>query len=355
MANVEPESISYVEAHGTGTPMGDPIEVRALTSAFRERSDLTGFCTIGSVKTNIGHADTAAGIAGLIKTVLALQHRQLPPSLNFDQPNPQLELGSSPFIVSTALKAWTGPLPLRAAVSSFGMGGTNAHVILEEAPPTPATTPAIGGHDVAESPDQLLVLSARSPAALAAANAGLASWLADRPEASLASVASTLQTGRSQHAHRQAISARSVQDARAGTRPKARRQWHPRRLRTASSVYVLGPGARSTPTWAASCISRGRLPAGGRPMRRTARAAPRPRPFERRSFPVRESSKALIDTAIVQPALFTVEYALARLLMTLGLGPVATIGHSIGGTCPPAWRAYFLLRTPSRSSRSAGA
>ena len=105
MANVEPESISYVEAHGTGTPMGDPIEVRALTSAFRERSDLTGFCTIGSVKTNIGHADTAAGIAGLIKTVLALQHRQLPPSLNFDQPNPQLELGSSPFIVSTALKA----------------------------------------------------------------------------------------------------------------------------------------------------------------------------------------------------------------------------------------------------------
>ena len=343
MANVEPESISYVEAHGTGTPMGDPIEVRALTSAFRERSDLTGFCTIGSVKTNIGHADTAAGIAGLIKTVLALQHRQLPPSLNFDQPNPQLELGSSPFIVSTALKAWTGPLPLRAAVSSFGMGGTNAHVILEEAPPTPATTPAIGGHDVAESPDQLLVLSARSPAALAAANAGLASWLADRPEASLASVASTLQTGRSQHAHRQAISARSVQDARAAYSTQSASSVASTTAPHGIQCLCSRARARSTPTWAASCISRGPS-SGGRSTdapncSRRASATT----FERRSFPVRESSKALIDTAIVQPALFTVEYALARLLMTLGLGPVATIGHSIGEYVSACLAGVFSL------------
>jgi phthiocerol/phenolphthiocerol synthesis type-I polyketide synthase E len=344
MADVEPESISYVEAHGTGTPMGDPIEVRALTSAFRERCDRTGFCTIGSVKTNIGHADTAAGIAGLIKTVLALQHRQLPPSLNFEQPNPRLELGSSPFIVSTALTAWTGPLPLRAAVSSFGMGGTNAHVILEEAPPAPAATPATPGHDVAEPPDQLLVLSARSPAALAAANAGLASWLADRPEASLASVASTLQTGRKQHAHRQAIAARSVQDARAALLDPKRvvggihdgSARHPVFMFSGQGSQYADMGRELYDTW----------PVFRREVDRCAELlAPRLGHDLRASIFSREgeSAKALIDTAAVQPALFTVEYAMARLLMTLGLDPVATIGHSIGEYVSACLSGVFSL------------
>ncbi len=333
MADVEPESISYVEAHGTGTPMGDPIEVRALTAAFRERCNRTGFCAIGSVKTNIGHADTAAGIAGLIKTVLALQHRQLPPSLNFEQPNPRLELGSSPFVVSTALTAWTGPLPLRAGVSSFGMGGTNVHVIVEEAPPVPvpASTSTTHGHDVAQPPEQLLVLSARTPAALAAANAGLASWLGDHPEASLASVASTLQIGRKQHAHRQAIVARGVQDARAALLDPKRvvggihdgSQRHPVFMFSGQGSQYADMGRELYETW----------PIFRREVDRCAELlAPRLGYDLRAAIFSREgeSAKALLDTAVVQPALFTVEYAMARLLMALGLDPVATVGHSIG-------------------------
>jgi len=344
MADVEPESISYVEAHGTGTPMGDPIEVRALTAAFRERCDRTGFCAIGSVKTNIGHADTAAGIAGLIKTVLALQHRQLPPSLNFEQPNPRLELGFSPFVVSTALTAWTGPLPLRAGVSSFGMGGTNVHVILEEAPPVPASTSTTPGHDVAQPPEQLLVLSARSPAALAAANAGLASWLGDHPEASLASVASTLQTGRKQHAHRQAIVASSVQGARAALLDPKRvvggihdgSPRHPVFMFSGQGSQYVDMGRELYDTW----------PVFRREVDRCAGLlAPRLGQDLRAAIFSREGerAKALVDTAVVQPALFTVEYAMARLLMALGLDPVATVGHSIGEYVSACLSGVFSL------------
>jgi amino acid adenylation domain-containing protein len=134
-AAVSAESIGLVEAHGTGTPLGDPIEVRALTHAYRRSTDRTGYCALGSVKTNIGHADAAAGIAGLIKAALALHHGQIPPSLHFTEPNPALDLPNSPFYVPTAAQPWQrNGAPRRAGVSSFGIGGTNAHVILEEAP-----------------------------------------------------------------------------------------------------------------------------------------------------------------------------------------------------------------------------
>ena len=136
MAEVEPETITYVEAHGTGTTLGDPIEVAALKRAFRAGAvDKKNYCAIGSVKTNVGHLDAAAGIAGLIKTVLALDRKLLPPTLNFETPNPQIDFENSPFYVNAKLSEWqTNGSPLRAGVSSFGFGGTNAHVILEEAP-----------------------------------------------------------------------------------------------------------------------------------------------------------------------------------------------------------------------------
>ena len=140
-AGVDPATVSYVEAHGTGTPLGDPIEVEALAQAFRQGETREGSCAIGSVKTNIGHLDAAAGVAGLIKTVLSLEHEEIPPSLHYETPNPAVDVATSPFAVNARLRPWTANgAPRRAGVSSFGMGGTNAHVVLQEAPrPEPAS------------------------------------------------------------------------------------------------------------------------------------------------------------------------------------------------------------------------
>ena len=206
LAGVDPGTVTYVEAHGTATPLGDPIEVAALTRAFRAGTDRTGFCALGSVKTNFGHLDAAAGVAGLIKTVLALQQRQIPPSLHFHTPNPEIDFASSPFYVNAALREWTGEGgPLRAGVSSFGIGGTNAHVVLEEAPPPASPSPS--------RPWQLLILSARSPAALEAATERLAGHLQRHPELDLADVAYTCQVGRRAFAHRRAVVCRDLDEA----------------------------------------------------------------------------------------------------------------------------------------------
>src|SRR5215203_735358 len=167
VAGVDPETISYVEAHGTGTQVGDPIEVTALTRAFRARTDKRGFCAIGSVKTNIGHLASAAVVAALKKTVLALENEQLPASLNFERPNPQIDFAASPFYVQTALTPWPrAAAPRRAGVSAFGIGGTNAHAIVEEAPQAEPSGPS--------RPWQLLLLSARTETALAAQTERLA-------------------------------------------------------------------------------------------------------------------------------------------------------------------------------------
>ncbi|MFP2899432.1 type I polyketide synthase, partial [Corallococcus sp. 4LFB] len=188
-SDVAPESISYVEAHGTGTEVGDPIELAALTQAFRLHTDRKGFCAIGSVKTNIGHLNAAAGVAGLIKVVRALEERKLPPSLHFQTPNPKIDFDNSPFFVNTALTDWKrGETPLRAGMSSLGIGGTNAHVILEEAPARPARKED-------SQDEQLLVLSARSPEALDRVTVLLADHLEAHPELSLRDVAFTLQRG----------------------------------------------------------------------------------------------------------------------------------------------------------------
>ncbi len=210
-AGVSPESITYVEANGTGTPLGDPVEVAALTQAFRRGTERTGFCALGSVKTNVGHLNAAAGIVSLIKTVLALEHRQIPPSLHFTEPNPQIDFAASPFYVNAWLADWTvADGPRRAGVSSFGIGGTNAHVILEEAPPAPPASPS--------RERQLLLLSARTPAALEAATRNLADFLDAHPEQDLADVAWTLQVGRQVFEHRRFVVSEAIEDAVAALR-----------------------------------------------------------------------------------------------------------------------------------------
>ena len=202
VAGVEPETLSYLEAHGTGTALGDPIEVQALARAFGSR---LGNCAMGTVKSNIGHLDIAAGVAGLIKTVLALEHRQIPPSLHFERPNPRIDFASSPVYVNRSLAEWTGPGPRRAGVSSFGFGGTNAHVILEEAPAVASAS--------SPQPWHLLVLSAKTDPALEQAARNLAACLRERPEADLGDAAYTLLVGRQAFSRRRFVVARDAADA----------------------------------------------------------------------------------------------------------------------------------------------
>src|SRR6185312_1759100 len=197
MAGIDPEHIGFIEAHGTGTRLGDPIEIAALTRAFREHTQARQFCAIGSVKTNIGHLNSAAGVIGLIKTVLALRHGMLPPSLHFRHPNPNIDFESSPFYVVDSLRPWESHgLPRRAGVSSFGVGGTNAHVVLEEAP------------RASRAPDidrpHVMPVSAKSERALEEAWGNLSQHLREHPDLNQADVAWTLQTGRKAFAYRRA-------------------------------------------------------------------------------------------------------------------------------------------------------
>ena len=219
-AQVEPSTIGYVEAHGTGTPLGDPIEVAALTRVFRAQTAQRGFCALGAVKSNLGHLDAAAGVAGLIKAALAVAHGQVPPTLHFTTPNPELRLAESPFFVNATTIPWPAiPGPRRAAVSSFGIGGTNAHVVLEQAPQQaePADFKSeISNFKSAEgiaAEARFLPLSARSDAGLVRAGARLADWLEANPSVNLADVARTLQRGRRGFARRRVIRAATVNEA----------------------------------------------------------------------------------------------------------------------------------------------
>ena len=331
MGGIEPETISYVEAHGTATELGDPIEVAALTKAFQARTRERGFCAIGSVKSNIGHLDAAAGVAGLIKTVLALEHGLIPPSLHFASPNPRIDFSSSPFFVNAALQPWSrGPHPRRAGVSSFGIGGTNAHVVLEEAPPPPPATPAPQA--------QLLTLSARTPAALEQSRTRLASHLLERPTLSLADVAYTLQRGRRAFAHRAAVVCHSLPeavDALSTAGGDSRRLLTTDRPAVDRSVAFLFPGQGSQyvnmarglyenePVFRAEVdgCAAALAPDLGLDLRTVLYPAPES---------VQSSGVLLRQTSLAQPALFIIEYALARLWMHRGLRPDAMIGHSIG-------------------------
>jgi acyl transferase domain-containing protein len=331
-AGVDADSIGYIEAHGTGTTLGDPIEVEAMTKAFRSHTSRTGFCAIGSVKTNIGHLDAAAGVSGFIKTVLALDRRQLPPSLHFEQPNPKIEFQSSPFFVNTKLTDWNAGVrpgaPRRAGVSSFGMGGTNAHVVLEEAPPALQPAPA--------RPHQLLLLSAKSEASLERATEQLAAHLRRAPDGSLADIAYTLQVGRGEFGWRRALVCSDAEEAAAIIAAH-----EPGRI---VSAQYCGEQFRATflfPGQGAQIPGMGRGLYESEPAFREQLdlCCTRLRPylgFDLRDvlFPsaaVRElAAERLTQTECAQPALFAVEYALARLWMRWGIEPSACLGHSIG-------------------------
>lgn len=323
-ANVDARSISYVEAHGTATPMGDPVEVEALTCAYAEHTDARGYCTLGSLKSNVGHMVTAAGVGGLIKTALALHHEAIPPTAHFNAPNPAIDFARTPFHVTRSLQPWprSAGAPRRAGVSAFGVGGTNAHVIVEEAPPRPAAAAWRG--------PQVLPLSARSEAALAAATEQLAAHLEATPGLPLADVAYTLGVGRKAHAFRRAVVASDAAEAVAALRADDSPWRASGRVDARAPQPVLmfpGQGAQyagmgkvlhaSDPVFAAAfdtCLKafgdaldvdlRERIFCGG--------------------------EEALRPTAVTQPALFAIEYALARRLLSLGARPQALIGHSVG-------------------------
>src|SRR5437762_6934588 len=204
-AGVEADGITYLEAHGSGTPVGDPIEVRALTKAFRTFTQRSGYCAIGSVKTNVGHLDAAAAVTGIIKTVLALQHRQLPPSLHFTEANPEIDFARTPFYVNTRLRDWTSDGPRRAGVMATGMGGTNAHLVLEAAPEPAASTNATAPH--------LLILSAKTETALDQATHRLGEFLNHSGSVNMSDVAYTLQIGRKAFPHRRCLVCSDREDA----------------------------------------------------------------------------------------------------------------------------------------------
>jgi acyl transferase domain-containing protein len=340
-AEVAPDTLTYVEAHGTGTPVGDPIEVAALTKAFREQTQERQFCALGSVKTNIGHLGAAAGVASLLKAVLALENRMIPPSLLFEEPNPQIDFPGSPFFVNTELREWkANGSPRRAGVSAFGMGGTNAHVILEEAPePAPAAP---------SRPWQLLLLSARTDTALATLAASFAAHLEARPEGCLADTAFTLQVGRKLHEHRRAVVCRDAGHA-AQVLAGAEAEWSvaaysPGRERTAAFLFS-GQGAQY------AGMARGLYATEKTFRAEVDRCCERLQPLlglDLRELVFAsdddgETTERLGQTRYTQPALFVVEYALARLWMEWGVRPAAMMGHSIGEYVAACLAGVFTL------------
>lgn len=331
-AGVAARSIDYVECHGTATPIGDPIELEGLTRAFRADTADTGFCRIGSLKSNVGHMVIAAGVAGVIKTALALQHETLPPSINYRAPNPVFDLEASPFRVNDRGTPWPRrDVPRRAGVSSFGVGGTNAHLVLEEAPLRAASDPAQG--------PQLLRLSARTPVALRTMAARLADHLQAHPRSNLADVAWTLAAGRKPFARRAAVVAADAAEAvarlQALTVPDAD-------AAPASGVVFAFPGQGST------YPGMGRALHAAEPVFRDAfdacmQAARADAGFDLRERMWSDDPDALLPTAVMQPAIFAMEYALAQWWLGLGVQPVALVGHSIGEFAAAALAGVFTL------------
>ena len=345
LAGVDPDTVGYVEAHGSGTPLGDPVEIEALTRAVRASTRRQGFCALGSVKSNFGHTSAAAGIAGLLKAVQALKHRQIPPSLHCEEPNPLLRLGDSPFYVNTMLSDWpANGTPRRAGVNALGLGGTNAHVVLEEAPPAAAGS--------ASRSWQLLTLSARSAPALEAAASRLAGWLRDHPEADLADVAHTLRVGRHGFAHRRTLVCRNREEAIAGLEAPGAAPAGPAPgsergvafLFPGTGDHYLGMGAglyREEPRFRGAldrCAEalRPHLAADLREVLQVAGEVGRAGARDLRSLlsgageEEDPASLRLGRTAFLHPALFAVEYATAELWREWGIRPWAMIGYSLG-------------------------
>ncbi|SCK55867.1 hybrid non-ribosomal peptide synthetase/type I polyketide synthase [Streptomyces sp. WMMB 322] len=341
VGEVEPDTVTALEGHGTATPLGDPIEVTALSRVFSTRTAASASCALSSVKSNVGHLAEAAGITGFVKAVLQLRHRQLAPSLNFDEPNPELRLDETRFRVVTELEDWRpDAMPRRIGVSSFGMGGTNAHVVLEEGPEPATSVPFT--RDLF-----LLPLSARTPASLEAATDGLAAALAGTED--LSDTATTLQQGRAAHGHRRLVVAAGAAEAQQA-------------LETRDSASTATSAASPEPRIALM------FPGQGSQYPGMARLLYEQEPvfsecvdtcadllFDELGHDLREvmhpaattdpgaAAGLLRQTSLAQPALFVVGYALAGLLESVGVRPDAMIGHSVGEIVAACRAGVFSL------------
>ncbi|NEQ79122.1 MAG: amino acid adenylation domain-containing protein [Moorea sp. SIO2I5] len=358
IAGIESDTVTYVEAHGTGTELGDPIEIEALTQAFRESTSRRAFCAIGSVKTNVGHLGSAAGIASLLKTLLALKHKLIPPSLHFEQPNPKIDFANSPFYVNTKLAEWkAGKTPRRAGVNSVGLGGTNCHVILEEAPQVQTSATS--------RPWQLLMLSAKTNSALDTATANLTGHLKQHPELNLADIAYTLQIGRQEFDHRRVVVCQDLEDAAIALQDpkriitsiqgKSERSvafvFTEQRIHYVHMAWELYFGEPTFREQVDRCCdfleplldldlrdilypNRNQV-WDGAPMPDLTKETPKSsldldKMLGHNQEPVDEATQKLNQTYLTQPAVFVIEYALAQLWMSWGIRPVAMIGYSIG-------------------------
>ncbi len=342
IADVPAESIGMIEAHGTGTAVGDPIEVEALSQAYAPLTDRTGFIALGSVKANIGHLGEAAGMAGFIKTVLAMQHQQFPPCVNFTAPNPQIDFASSPFFVNTTLAPWPrGAAPRRAGVTALGAGGTNAHLILEEAPVVaPSAAPPRAA--------QLLTISARTRTALERASARLADCLDQAPSMVLADAAWTLHEGRVPFQYRRTVVGRTGAQAAAALREPQKGTLQATTSDDARIIYMFPGGG-------AQYASMGRELYETETVYRQAFdecLAEMPDALagtlRRLVFPapaaVATATTELEAPRFALPALFATEYATARLLTAWGLQPAGMIGHSMGEYVAACLAGVFTLR-----------
>lgn len=329
IAGTSAETIDYVECHGTGTYLGDPIEIAALTEAFSKTTDETRYCRIGSVKTNIGHLDTAAGVASLIKASMALQHREMPPSLGYEKPNPTIDFEHSPFKVNDRLTPWTRRNgPRRAGVNSLGVGGTNAHVVLEEAPERPASGES-------DWPFQLLCVSGRSKAALGENVAAMADYLDQHPEVSLADVAFTLKQGRRAFEQRRVIVAESHAEA-----VQLWREDNPRRVFTHQAMNApervfMFPGGGAQYTGMAKDLYETE-PVFAEWMDRGLDILQPRLDYDLRALWLPEpegleaAEEKLKKPSVQLPLIMIVEYALAQLWMSWGVKPDLLVGHSMG-------------------------
>ncbi|MGQ0841971.1 hybrid non-ribosomal peptide synthetase/type I polyketide synthase [Actinokineospora sp.] len=327
LAGIEPETVSAVEAHGTATPLGDPIEVAALTRVFGTRRP--GTCALGSVKSNVGHLDTAAGITGLIKAVLQLQHGKLVPSLNFERPNPEIDFDRGPFYVNTELRDWIpADAPRRIGVSSFGMGGTNAHIVLEEGPSAPVRPRA-------EGRPELIVLSAKTRQALDDSAVQLAEALRGN-DLALADVSHTLQVGRQPLAFRRVVVAETPAEAVASLAGES-----PDRVADGAAgdrfrLVFLFPGQGSqhpgmgADLYAAEPVFRAEVDACAEVLTGPLGLDLREVLYPPDGTDPAAAAERIERTALAQPALFVIEYALTELLASWGLRPAAMVGHSVG-------------------------
>lgn len=320
------DTVSYVEAHGTGTPLGDPIEIEALTRAFARTSDRRRFCWIGSVKSNIGHLTAAAGATGVIKVLQSMRHRWIPATLHVERPNPRIDFEQSPFLVARQGVAWESEGgPRRAGVSSFGVGGTNVHLLLEEHAPAPAVPD--------DDAMRVYALSARTPVALRARADALAAALADRTVA-LDATESTLRHGRRAFEYRAAVVAASRAEAIAGFRAIAESTEEPARA-AERDVVLLFPGQGTQSVGAGASIYRAN-PTFRAAIDRCSSAAGRLHGRQLTTWlfadeaSVAGITERLRSTDLTQPVLFALEYALGHTLISAGLRPAAMVGHSIG-------------------------